>query len=562
MRRSTFPFIVSFLFAASALADLGKVDKYFHHKGKSNLSQSKNIGNEVIYQIVVDRFANGNPNNDCIEDGRYCARNHMDFPWYHYKGGDLRGLIQKSDYLKELGVSRLWLTPIFENSHVEVETWKFNRRVTPTSYHGYWIRDWFRLNPYFTDSGVSDFAIVDELLASIAPMKLYLDTVINHSTPADATRESLDYLGAKEPLPSSVRYPHRGAIFRDGQFLTNFDEDLYKRFRNPKHRPWYNSEDRRIENWDNQWEVENLQLDRLIDFDQSSPQVMDYFLDAHKFWMQRFPGVAGYRIDTIKHVPQHVWKSFSKKLYADLPEMEAFGEFWSGGSLGWQSHPFYKDTRFSMLDFDSRYALVDVFGPANHSFSRITEVWEHDPRLADANYLITFLDSHDFPRVRGQGMTKKRYRQAVATWLLSRGIPCIYYGMEQDLHVPGDPGDPFNRPMMSNFSTRTEDFRLFKALIDLRKTNSAARYGVTHVVHETENILVFERNHGKNHILLAVSKNPVKRPDQFNVFNLNFPNGRYVNVIDGNKTPHQVVNGTLKLSLSDGDIIVLATSEQ
>jgi cyclomaltodextrin glucanotransferase len=538
----------------------GHVDVYFSHRSTEPALPDKNIGNEVLYQIVVDRFANGNPSNDCLYDGRFCAANGRDFNWYNYYGGDLRGLIQRAGYLKALGVTRLWLTPIFENQNVIVEAYKFGRWVYPTSYHGYWIRDWFRLNPMFTDSGTQDFKIVGELIEASKPIKIYLDTVANHTSPADATRESLDYLNSIEPLQDGTAYPHRGALFRDGQFIVGYDADRYRAVNQSGYRPFFHTEDRKINNFSDPWEVENLQLDRLVDFDQTNPELRKYLDDAHSFWMTKFPDLAGYRIDTIKHVPQNYWRQFSGELYRKFPNMEAFGEYWDAGSVSASSHPFYRETRFSMLDFDFRRAVLSVFGTPNRPFSDITEIWRNDPNLTDASQMITFIDSHDFPRARGIGLSQTQMRQAIALWMMSRGIPCIYYGMEQDLYFPDDPGDPFNRPMMNSFSTSSDSFELLQELISLRKRNRAARYGVTHVVHQSKNILAFERIYGAEKIFFATSKNNIAGSDEFEISSLNFPNGSYRDLLS-NKV-YTVRDGRVMVNMRLGDIIVFDTSSK
>ena len=184
-----------FLGAISARSENGVVDKYFSHKNQliNDNSHDKAIGNEILYQIVVDRFENGNYQNDCLYGGHFCSRDHSE--WFKYWGGDLRGVVNRLSYLKNLNVTRLWLTPIFENVPVDVDYQLFGRPAKVTSYHGYWIRDWFRLSPFFTDTGWRDFSILDEVIQKALPeMRIFLDTVTNHSNPANATAESLAYL--------------------------------------------------------------------------------------------------------------------------------------------------------------------------------------------------------------------------------------------------------------------------------------------------------------------------------------------------------------------------------
>lgn len=542
--------------SASSVRELGDVDKYFKHYYKPNkYYHQKNLGNEIVYQIFVDRFANGNRNNDCMDQGRNCAKNksrNLD-RWYAYQGGDLRGLIRAMPYLKQLGVTRIWLTPIFENAHVHAPATRGNGIVT--SYHGYWIKDWFRLNEYFTDRGTQDYAIVNEMIKAGAPeIRFYLDTVANHTSPADASLESLDHLNKKNPLDIGVRYPHRGTMFYNGKFFSSFDLELKKHQENNSYTPMFHIWNRAITNWDNIWEVEKYQLARLADLNQNNQYVTEYLDRAHHFWMSKFPGLAGFRIDTIKHVNQGYWRYFSKQMYDKYPRMESFGEYWDAGPINKLSHPYYNETKFSMLDFNFRQVLESVF-KNNGSMKLLTKFWQLDPRLGDARSMMTFIDNHDLPRLRAAGMPYQRMKQAVAVWMMSRGVPIIYYGLEQDLFNKGATGDPFNRPMM-RFDRDPRMLDFMKKLIRLRRNNQALRYGVTHVTHETDHIIAFERIYKGQVALIVTSTNrPAGQYDQVYVKNLKLKDGNYRDILSGKS--YTIRGGVLPVKLRNGDIVVL-----
>jgi len=144
MRKSLlFPFVTLSCLAAYSLtgkADdsntTGSVNLIFTHLGtQPAATQIKGIGNEVIYQIFVDRFSDGNPQNNCLFEGHFCSPDFHD--WYGYWGGDIRGIINKIDYLHDLGPTRLWLTPIFENQQVIVRRNHGSGPYDVKSYHGY-----------------------------------------------------------------------------------------------------------------------------------------------------------------------------------------------------------------------------------------------------------------------------------------------------------------------------------------------------------------------------------------------------------------------------------------
>ncbi len=531
---------------SSTAQALGHVDKSIRHSVEP--IPPKHFGNDVIYQIMVDRFANGTVANDCIHGGRYCQRGGS-LDWYRYWGGDLLGIQNQLPYLKDLGVSRVWLTPLFENAAVTV---KFGNSVV-TSYHGYWVRDWFRLNPYFTTKGTStDFDSLHSLLDSAYPhIRIYLDTVLNHTSPSNASDESLQYLNEIEPISSSVPFPHKGALFENGTFTTGFDQDRF----GP--REYFHPYTQIIGQSSTPHEVEVHQLSGLADLDQSKPLTFAYLQRAHAFWMERFPKLAGYRIDTIKHVAHSFWRSFLDDLYSKFEDLETFGEYWGASAAETSSHPYYLETQSSLLDFAFRDHVRAVLGPSNESFSKMVKYWEKDARIKNAEYLITYLDSHDLPRLRSVGVSYKRMRQAIGLLLTSRGIPCLYYGIEQDLYSDEGIDDPYNRPMME-FQRDPELFSYTRELIHLRKRNRALRYGWTHVIHETDHILAFERIDGEDKVLVILSKNARAQGDDFSILGSLLPDGQYADVLMPQRR-YQVSGGAVPVHLFDGDIVVLST---
>lgn len=524
-------------------------DDWYHHR---HGPLSKNIGNEIIYQIVVDRFANGNRSNDCAIDRKLCGDD-----WVKYQGGDLRGVINKTEYLHRLGISRVWLTPIFENLHVTVTDPATGREIT--SYHGYWIKDWFRLDPHFTDRGSQDYEIINEMIQvgwERGKFKYYFDTVVNHTSPLNPSPWSLDALERRQPLGRS----YRAALFEDGTFVTSYDEDVRLARQDSRYQKNFNQSERTIgevngsSDWNDPYIVENYNLQNLADIDQTSPRMRDYFQKAHDFWKSKFSLLAGYRMDTIKHVNNRYWEEFSRHIFARFADLEIMGEYFGGGATNPLSMDFFKRTAMTMLDFDFRNALVQVF-LYNHGFEKITKVWANDERLEDAASLITYLDSHDHPRLRGQGMSYEHAKLAISLWLTSRGVPCIYQGIEQDLFVPNDPGDPFNRPMMTQFDEDHELYKRIQRLNRLRKNNSAIRYGSTHVIHQTQNIIAYERVDGQNRALIVLSKNPIAGRDRFTLEGITLGDDDYRDIINGQR--YRIENGRMEVALAFGDSIIL-----
>lgn len=522
-------------------------NEWFRHHNPTSTVAPKAIGNEVIYQVFIDRFANGNKANDCLHEGRFCDPTHKNF--MKYFGGDLRGVINNIPYIKRLGATRLWLTPVFENQHVAVPFVRNGKNVEVTSYHGYWMADAFRLNPFFTDKGTQDFSIMEELGRKSGPeLGIYMDTVNNHTNPVNASIASLDYLHRVDPVPGLPAVARGGAIFRDGNFLASFTSGD----------GWFHPYGP-IKNFDDTFELENHQLVSLADFDQTMPAVKNYLYDSHDFWMAKVPNLAGFRFDAVRHVPTPFWQDLEGYLEKRYGRMENIGEFYGE----WTGMPtfrdFYRRNKMTLFDFELRYAAKKTF-MEDASFDLLPRLWTADPELGDARGLVTFIDNHDMSRLRGEGLEARRMRQTIGLMFAMRGVPCIFYGLEQDLFIPSDNGDPYNRPMMKSFDENHEFYRLIQRLAGLRKANPALRYGATHLVHLTKDIVAFERVDGENKVFFATSKNPRVGTDRFNIRDLTMPDGRYQDLLTGRE--FEIRSGVLPVELADGEMIVLSTTRK
>lgn len=187
-----------------------------------------------------------------------------------------------------------------------------------------------------------------------------------------------------------------------------------------------------------------------------------------------------------------------------------FGEWFMGGP----GDPYYSDavkfanrSGMSLLDYPLAIALRDVFA-SDRSFTEVQNTIEKEDQVFDRpNDLVTFVDNHDIPRVLTIDPSRDRFDEATAFVLTCRGIPTIYYGDEQYLHNDTDQGrDPYTRVWMSSYDTGTRGFRLVKALAALRAKNDALAYGSMTVRYAAQDALVFERNFGKDTVLVAINK--------------------------------------------------------
>jgi hypothetical protein len=220
--------------------------------------------------------------------------------------------------------------------------------------------------------------------------------------------------------------------------------------------------------------------------------------------------VDGFRIDAIKHITWGWEYSFANSVYT-YGDSFMFGEWYQGNTsdpLYHDSYKFANKSGMSMLDFPLNTAIRSVFA-SNANFSEIDSVltqeatnftWKED--------LVTFIDNHDMARFLSVNNNNNRLHEAMSFVLTARGIPCIYYGTEQYLHNDTSGGtDPYNRPMMSAFSTSTTAYTLMNRLSSLRRSNPAIPYGSMTQRWISNDVYIYERKFFGSVVLVAINKN-------------------------------------------------------
>jgi len=261
---------------------------------------------------------------------------------------------------------------------------------------------------------------------------------------------------------------------------------------------------------------------------------MDSYLKAAAQLFQQH-GVDGFRIDAVKHLTWGWQYSLANSIYT-YGDSFLFGEWYQGNT----SDPLYRDSYkfanksgISLLDFPLNTAIRNVFG-SNANFSDIDSVisteggnftWKED--------LVTFIDNHDMSRFLSLNNNNNRLHEALAFTLTSRGIPCIYYGTEQYLHNDTGGGtDPYNRPMMVNFSTSTTAYQLISSLSTLRRNNPAIPYGSMGQRWINNDVYIYERKFFGNVVLIAINKNETTGYS-ISGLNTSLPAGGYSDYLSG-----------------------------
>jgi len=427
---------------------------------------------ETLYFLVVDRFHNGNLDNNGT-DLHLNDPTHQD--WNKYWGGDLQGVVDKLDYLQETGVTAVWLTPLFE----QIE----GLFAGYAPIHGYWTKDFKRINSRWVNdpSEVRLFqhphTIFDELVAQLhrRGMKLILDIVCNHSNP-----ETPD---------------GKGKIYDDGVLVADFNDD---------HHHWYHHYGP-VTNWQDDWQVQNCELCGLATFNENNIAYRRYITEAIKCWLDK--GVDALRIDTVKHMPLWFWQEVTSDWQFHKPGLFIFGEWFESHPEIPQSVEFTNKAGMTTLDFGLCLSIRSALAQDHPAgFALVQAIFRQSAKYRAANEMVTFIENHDMPRFQSLGASDAIYRLAHILIMTCRGIPCIYYGAEQYLHDDTNGGqDPYNRPMLERWGP-TELRRVLKILGAERKKNPAIQWGAQRERYLSRDLFAYTRTYRDSRCFVLLNK--------------------------------------------------------
>lgn len=449
-----------------------------------------NYTDDVIYQIVTDRFRDGdssnNPDDDSYSDDCSDLRAHC--------GGDWQGIIDKIEdgYLTGMGVSALWISPPMENIEAEHPDYGY-------AYHGYWPRDFKRANPMFGD--IDDFQqLID--VAHDNGIKIVIDFVHNHTSPADEDDEE---------------YVEDGVLYDDGDYVAAYNDDPDDLFRR----------NGGIDDWDDLEEVIYKNMFDLASLDQQNPFVDEYLKDSIEFWLDL--GIDGIRVDANRHVSAGWQKTMMDTIFDHQPVF-TFGEWFLGeDETDEDYYDFSNETGMSQLDFrygqQIRQVLMDFEDDWHGFWEMIEETRAEHKQVLDQ---VPFLDNHDKERFTLEDADDVYTDIALAVLLTSRGVPKVYYGTEQ--YMVGE-GDPESRAKMESFDTDTDAYNVISSLADLRASNDALAYGEMDDLWIEEDVLIFERTFGNSTVVVAVNRSD---EEWYEITNLetSLPGGTYSDELD------------------------------
>ncbi|MGC2502238.1 MAG: alpha-amylase family glycosyl hydrolase [Silvibacterium sp.] len=432
----------------------------------------------MIYQIITDRFYDGDPsNNDPPQSrGMYDSTKTN---WQAYWGGDFAGIQAKLPYLKKMGVTAIWISPSVDN--INVPMMGPDGKPIPylfAPYHGYINRDFMRVEEHFGSSR-NDWKAFDAMTAAAH---------------ADGIKIILDFSPNDSNLINTAAH---GALYDNGKLLATYGHDPQGMFHH----------EGTLTDINDAYQVQYYNVFGLADLNEDNPTIDRYIKDSiHQF---QDHGVDAVRLDAVKHITWGWSYSFANSLYTYKPSF-MFAEWFMGGI----NDKFYPDackfankSGMSLLDYPLAVAIRDVFAN-DKGFSAIQTTLEaEDHDFERPNDLATFVDNHDIPRLLTLNHNENRLNEATAFVLTSRGIPIIYYGDEQYLHSDTNGGrDPYTRVWMSSYNTNTVGFRLVKRLAASRQTNDALAYGSMEPLWVKPDVFIFERRFANDVVMVAINK--------------------------------------------------------
>ncbi|HEY0174659.1 MAG TPA: alpha-amylase family glycosyl hydrolase [Pyrinomonadaceae bacterium] len=479
---------------------------------------------DVIYFIMPDRFSDGDRLNN---DPRKSPGLYDRTKGRHYHGGDFQGIIERLPYLKELGVTAIWINPVYDNTdrlderEMYPEAEGGPRRPT-TAYHGYGAIDFYGVEEHYGDMrGLRE--LVDK--AHAAGFKVIQDQIANHTSPYHPWV-------ADRPTPTWFYGTVENHLSNNWQKWTTMDP--------------YASEMTRRRN------LEGWFIDILPDLNQDDEEVRRYLVQNTLWWL----GTVGFdaiRMDTLPHVPRHFWREWTAAIKKEYPNVNVLGELFDGdpallayfqrGRVGHDGVDTGIDT---VYDFALFYAVRDAFAKGE-SVRKLAQVLAHDHLYPRPEVLVPFVGVHDMQRFMSEkGATVEGLKLAQTFVMTTRGTPLLYYGDE--LAMPGG-GDPDNRrdfpggfpgderdafTKAGRTAVEDEVFEHVKRLAKLRAELPALRRGALVHVYDEEQQTVFARRLPDQTTFVAFNNDTRPATLKFKLSDAGLdPAGRYTTRHDG-----------------------------
>jgi len=470
---------------------------------------------DVVYLLMPDRFANGDTTNDNVASQPDRANRALD---YGRHGGDIKGIIDHLDYIKELGATAIWATPLLENNH------------TKYTYHGYAISDYYKIDPRFGSN--DDYCKMVET-AHEKGIKVIMDMVSNHcgighwwmkDLPTDDWIHRWDTFTRSNYKMSTIVDIHAAAVDKK-QFLDG----------------WFDTS--------------------MPDMNQQNPFFWRYFIQNSIWWIE-YANLDGIRMDTYPYNDRDAMAQWAKEITDEYADFNIVGETWSSNPVDvafWQKdavNPVHYNSQLpTVMDFTLYDALSNCFNERQeHSYNGLMKLYNaiaYDYLYANPDNLFIFAENHDTQRfnniIKGDLAT---FKLAMSFLMTTRGIPQIYYGTEIGMtgdkskgdgdirrDFPGgwagDANNAFTKA--GRTSVQNDCFDFLSKLLNWRKGKEVIHTGkLTHFIPEKDVYVYFRYN--DNEKIMVVLNNTIT--DQ------TIPTGRFAECIGKSTAGIDAMTGT------------------
>jgi neopullulanase len=490
------------LYIDNIKAKAGKFEILFQQNGKTIASfpyelKARRAGSsqregfssaDVVYELMPDRFANGDPKNDNIDFQPEKANRTIDNGRH---GGDIKGIQNHLDYIKELGATAIWSTPLLENNY------------TKYTYHGYAISDFYKIDPRFG----SNNEYVNFVAASHQKgLKIIMDMVSNHCGINAWWMKDLPTEDWIHQWPAYTCTSFKASTIKDIH-AANIDKKLY------------------VDGW----------FDTTMpDMNQQNPYFWTYFIQNSIWWVE-YANLDGIRMDTYPYNDRDAMSKWAKAITDEYPHFNIVGETWLSNS---QDVAFWQKDAVNSLKYNSQLPTVMDFILQNSletCFNEHAKPWEdkgmtrlyntiaNDYLYANVNNLFIFAENHDTQRYNYLlGGDLAKFKMAMSFLMTTRGIPQIYYGSEIGMTGNKDKGDGDVRhdfpggwkgDSINAFSAngrtaaQNERFDYLTKLLNWRKNKAVIHTGLLTQYIPENDIYVYFRYNEKEKIMIVINNN-------------------------------------------------------
>lgn len=445
---------------------------------------------DIVCLITPDRFTNGNPGNDIIEG---MLENKIDRKSNGARhGGDIRGMINSLDYLKNMGYTAIWPQPLMENN------------MPAYSYHGYAITDHYKVDPRF---GTLDEYKELAQKAKAKGIKLVYDAVLNHIGSGHRWMKDMPFRDWINYADSMRITTHVRTVNQDPN-ASQFDRELMTK-------GWF--------------------VPTMPDLNGENPFMATYLIQNNIWWIETLQ-LGGIRLDTYGYSIKPLLNEWACRIMKEYPNFSLVGEEWSLNPLitsywqkGKKNPDGYTGCLGSTMDFPLQSALVEALRQKNRKvwgkgLNLLYESMANDFAYADPSKLLIFGDNHDMDRLYTQlGNDLSLAKMAITTLLTLRGIPQVYYGTEvllENTEHPDDHGyiradmpggwtdDKANAFVGSGLKgDQVEMQGYFKQIAQWRKTSKAITNGKTLHFAPFNDVYVYFRYTEKEKVMVVLNRN-------------------------------------------------------